>query len=84
MDIRQNVRTVKTRPIVLAIATLFALALGVSGWYAVVGSPSSHVAVIGPALQNGGLPGPDARDRNEQMLATQGQAQPAPEATHGH
>jgi hypothetical protein len=84
MEIRQNVRTIKTRSIVLAIATLFALALGVSGWYAVVGSPSAHVTVAAPALQNAGLPGPDARDRNEQILATRGQLQSAPEATHGH
>ena len=66
MEIRQNARLVSTRPIVFVFALLFALALGLIGWYALPTSPSSHPQVVNtPKVGTSGSMGPDAVERNE-------------------
>ena len=81
MEIQRNLRTLPTRPIVLLVAVLCAIAIAITGWYAItVNAP--HRVTGGAVTYVGGFPGPDARERNDR-LAKQRQT-PDPEATHGH
>jgi hypothetical protein len=79
LEIQRNLRSLPTRPIVLLVAVLCALAIGLTGWYALaVNAP--HRVTGGAVTYVGGFPGPDARDRNERLS----QQSPNPETTHGH
>ena len=81
MEIQRNLRSLPTRPLVLMVAVFCALAIGLTGWYALaVNAP--HRATGGVVTYVGGFPGPDARDRNDQLQ--QQRQSPNPEATHGH
>lgn len=77
MELRQELRRVPTRPIVLVITILAVLALGLTAWYTLVSIPSPQPGTT----VTSGFPGPDARDRNQQIQ--QGHEKD-PEATHGH
>jgi hypothetical protein len=70
-------RRVSTRPFVWLIAFLAVLALGLTSWYVLAGGPSSHPGTV----TTSGFPGPDARDRNQQLQQSQDKN---PELTHGH
>ena len=81
MELQRNLRSLPTRPIVLMVAVLCALAIALTGWYALaVHAP--HRETGGAMTYVGGFPGPDARDRND-SLGQQRQS-PNPETTHGH
>lgn len=81
MEIRQNVRSIPTRPIVLAVATLFVLALELFSWYGFAGS--ARQPIHGQVVQTSVM-GPDASERNQYFLQARGQRQSAAETTHGH
>jgi len=63
------------------VAVLCALAIGLTGWYALVAN-APHAVTGGAVTYVGGFPGPDARDRNERLQ--QQRQSPNPETTHGH
>ena len=77
MEIRQELRRVPTRPIVLLMAFLAVLALALTGWYTLGSRPATHPG----AVITSSFPGPDANDRNEQIQKSH---ENDPEATHGH
>jgi uncharacterized protein HemX len=86
MATRQDKRRGSVGPIIFVIAFLAVLAVGLSGWYAMTsGSTSQPARVI-----TTGFPGPDATERNQQLLLAQENKvikhlqQENPEATHGH
>ena len=81
MELRQNFRTVPVRPIVFALATLAVVGLILLGWLGLQSS-AGPAAIIAPAQTS--ISGPDAQERNAQMLQARGQQQSAPERTHGH
>jgi hypothetical protein len=81
VEIRQGAQSVPTRPIVLLMAVLSVLALALTGWY-VLTSGAPHRSVGGPTIST--ALGPDANDRNLQILQARGQLQSKAEATHGH
>ena len=76
MEIRQNLRTVPSRPVVVVIAILAVLALAVTAWYALAAGPRTG-AGSGQTVTSG-FPGPDAQERNQRL------SQPEAEANHGH
>jgi len=77
MELRQEIRRVPTGPVVVLMACLAVLALGLTSWFVFAGSPATHPAVV----TTSGFPGPDARDRNQQIQVSH---EKDPEATHGH
>ena len=80
MEIRQSVRRVPTRPIVLVMAFLSVLALALTSWYVMTGNaPRNGDGAISTTSL-----GPDAQERNQQILQARGQQQSKAEATHGH
>jgi hypothetical protein len=81
VEIRQGAQSVPTRPIVLFMAVLSVLALALTGWY-VLTSSAPHRSVGGPTIST--TVGPDAADRNLQLLQARGELQSKAEATHGH
>jgi hypothetical protein len=81
VEIRQGAQSVPTRPIVLFMAVLSVLALALTGWY-VLTSSAPHRIVGGPTIST--TVGPDAADRNLQLLQARGELQSKAEATHGH
>ena len=80
MELRQRLINVPTRPIVLLVALFCAIAIAIVGWYTLsaTASPRVYNQTVNAA---GGFPGPDARDRNDQLNKSD---QTAPETTHGH
>jgi hypothetical protein len=80
MEIRQNVQRVPTRPIVLVMAILSVLALALTSWYVLTSKPPYHG---GGTISNSSL-GPDAQERNQQILRARGELQSKAETTHGH
>ena len=81
MEIRQNAPSVPTRPIVLVMATLSVLALALTSWYALASSTPHH---SGGSSAITTTVGPDASDRNLQILQARGELQSKAETTHGH
>jgi hypothetical protein len=81
VEIRQGAQSVPTRPIVLLMAVLSVLALALTGWY-VLTSSAPHRSGGGPTVST--TLGPDANDRNLEILQARGQLQSNAEATHGH
>ncbi len=81
VEIRQNVQRFPTRPIVLVMAILSVLAMALTGWYVLTSTSPSY---------GGGSPtvrtsmGPDAQERNQQILQARGEQQSKAETTHGH
>ena len=76
MEIRQNLRTVPSRPVVFVIAILAVLALAVTAW-SVLASGSRTPAGSGQTVTSG-FPGPDAMERNQRL------SPPEAETSHGH
>jgi hypothetical protein len=81
VEIRQGAQSVPTRPIVFLMAVLAVLALALTGWYVLTNS-APHRSVGGPTVTT--TLGPDANDRNLQILQARGELQSKAEATHGH
>lgn len=81
MEIRQNVQRVPTRPIVFVIAFLSVLALALTSWYVLGSNRPSHGGG-GPMVTTS--QGPDANERNQQILQARGEQQSKAETTHGH
>ena len=81
MEIRQNAPSVPTRPIVFVIATLSVLALALTSWYSLMSSTPHHSG-DSPTVTT--TVGPDASDRNLQILQARGELQSKAETTHGH
>jgi hypothetical protein len=77
VELRQDMRRVSTRPFVWLMAFLAVLALGLTSWYVVASGTPSHTG----SVTTSGFPGPDARDRNQQLQQSHDQN---PELTHGH
>ncbi len=77
MELRQNMRSTSTRPIVLLIALLSVFALGLTGWYVVAGGSPTHRTVV----TTSGFPGPDATERNQHLQQARDNN---PEVNHGH
>ena len=68
LEIRQKVRIVPSRPIVLATAILAVLALALTTWYALIRSepthnPVFHRAPVTTVTRCGGLVAPDTLER---------------------
>ena len=85
MELRQDLRWFPTRPIVLAMAILAVLALGLTAWYSLVSTPAPHPGIVTAS----GFPGPDARDRNQQIQLAHENNPEKPDSdvingTHGH
>jgi hypothetical protein len=80
VEIRQNVASVPSRPIVLVMAFLAVLAMALTAWYVLTSSSRYH----------GGSPSvttsvaPDSAERNQQIMQARGELQSKAEATHGH
>lgn len=77
MEIRQNLRSVPSRPVVLVIAILSLLALAVTAWSVLAagtGSPSG----MGSSQSVTSNLGPDAQERNQQLRRQM------EDMTHGH
>jgi hypothetical protein len=80
LEIRENVRRVSTRPLVLLVALLSAVALALVAWQS-----AAYHAPASPAGQTTfhfyqDRPGPDAPSRNRPIPAES----PDPWAGHGH
>lgn len=80
MEIRQNVQRVPTRPIVLVIAILSVLAVALTSWYVLTSNPSHYSDGM---ISTTSL-GPDAHERNQQILQARAEQQSKAETTHGH
>ena len=80
MEIRQSVPRFPTRPILLVMAFLAVLALTLTSWY-VLTSNAPHQG--GGTISTTSL-GPDAQERNQQILQARGEQQSKAETTHGH
>jgi hypothetical protein len=76
MEIRQTLRTVPSRPIVLVLSILAVLALAVTAW-SVLGAGAGFSTGSGQSVTTTGL-GPDAQERNSQLQHEM------EDATHGH
>jgi hypothetical protein len=82
VDIRQSSRLVPTRPILLAMVVLAFVALALTAGYVAAHSTSPRVSGGGATYTTGaGFPGPDARERNQQIEASMA---PPEDPTHGH
>ena len=81
MELRQNFRTVPVRSIVFALTTLAVVVLLVFGWLGLQADtrPAASIAPVQTSVS-----GPDAQERNAQILQARGQQQSAAETTHGH
>ncbi|HEV2028911.1 MAG TPA: hypothetical protein VGS16_10310 [Candidatus Dormibacteraeota bacterium] len=77
MEIRQNLRSVPSRPVVLVIAILSLLALAVTAWSVLAAGTGSHRGT-GTGQSVTSTLGPDAQERN-QLLRHQME-----DTTHGH
>jgi hypothetical protein len=80
MEIRANVSRVSTRPLVLIVALLCALAIGLSGFYALGAKSAPSVGGSSTHTFYQDRPGPDAPSRNRPLA----QESPDPWAGHGH
>ena len=80
MEIRQSVPRVPTRPIVLVMAFLSVLALALTSWNVMTSNAPHNV---GGKISTTSL-GPDAQERNQQILQVRAEQQSKAEATHGH
>jgi hypothetical protein len=80
MEIRQSVQRVPTRPIVLVMAFLAVLALALTSWYVLASNPPHH----GGGTISTTSSGPDAQERNQQILQARAEQQSKAETTHGH
>jgi hypothetical protein len=80
MEIRQSVPRVPTRSIILVMAFLAVLALALTSWYVLTSKPPYHG---GGTISNSSL-GPDAQERNQQILQVRDEQQSKAETTHGH
>lgn len=80
MEIRANVSRVSTRPLVLLVALLCALAIGLAGFYTLgaKSAPTTSGSSTFPFYQD--RPGPDAPSRNQPPV----QESPDPWARIGH
>jgi hypothetical protein len=81
VEIRANVSRVSTRPLVLLVALLCALAIGLAGFYT-LGAKSAPSVSGGPSTFTfyQDRPGPDAPSRNRPPAPVT----PDPWAGHGH
>lgn len=66
MEARQKLVRVPARPVVLLVALLCAIAIALMGWYAVTASTPALPSTA-TVTSVGGFPGPDARERNQQL-----------------
>ena len=80
MEIRQSMLRFPTRPIVLAMVFLAVLALALTTWY-VLASSAPHYR--GGTISTTSL-GPDAQERNQQIVQARYEQQSKAETTHGH
>ena len=77
MEIRQNLRSVPSRSVVLVIAILAVLALAVTAWSVLAAGTRSHSGT-GAVQTVTSTQGPDAQERNQQLR------QQMEDTTHGH
>lgn len=80
MEIRANVSRVSTRPLVLFIALLCALAIGLAGFYALGATSAPSVGGHSTLTFYQDRPGPDAASRNRPLPSEA----PDPWAGRGH
>ena len=80
MEIRANVSRVSTRPLVLVVALLCALAIGLTGLYTLGSRSAPSAGGLSTITYYQDRPGPDAPSRNRPVT----QASPDPWAGHGH
>jgi len=80
MEIRQSVQRFPTRPILLVMVFLAVVALTLTSWYVLTGN-TPHYG--GGTISTTSL-GPDAHERNQQILQARGEQQSKAETTHGH
>jgi hypothetical protein len=77
LEIRQNLRSVPSRPVVLVIAILSLVALAVTAWSVLAAGTGSHSGT-GTGQFVTSTQGPDAQERNLQLRRQM------EDTTHGH
>jgi hypothetical protein len=77
LEIRQNLRSVPSRSVVLVIAILSLFALAVTAWSVLAAGTGSHTGT-GPSQSVTSNLGPDAQERNQQLRRQM------EDTTHGH
>jgi hypothetical protein len=77
LEIRQNLRSVPSRPVVLVIAILAVLALALTAWSVLATGAGSHNGTGTGQSVTSNL-GPDAQERNQQLRHQM------EDTTHGH
>jgi hypothetical protein len=80
VEIRANVSRVSTRPLLLVVALLCALAIGLTGFYTLGAKSAPSVGGQSTFTFYQDRPGPDAPSRNRPVPSVS----PDPWAGHGH
>jgi hypothetical protein len=71
MEIKQNVRRDPSAAVVFLFVILTAVALGLVGWHGLAAGIGPAGPTVSPQASTTGFPGPDAKDRNAQLLQNQ-------------